>query len=62
MMFILQAEKRNIFGKKLKAARKEGKMPAVFYGKKDESRPIFVSFKDFQKIYKEAGETSVIEL
>ena len=37
-------------------------MPAVFYGKKDESRPIFVSFKDFQKIYKEAGETSVIEL
>lgn len=61
-MITLNAEKRNIFGKKLKAARKEEKMPAVFYGKKDKSQPIFVSFKDFQKVFQETGETSVIEL
>src|SRR3989338_8672485 len=61
-MFILNAEKRNIFGKKLKSERQNGRMPAVYYGKKDKSQPVFIFLKEFQKIFKEAGETSVIEL
>lgn len=61
-MFTLKAAKRNIFGKGLKLARQKGEIPAVYYGKKEKSQPIFVSAKDFQKLFKEAGETSVIEI
>lgn len=60
--YILNAEKRNILGKKVKTERKKGLMPAVIYGKDTENQPIFVSLKEFQKLYKEAGETSVIEV
>ncbi|MEK7552211.1 MAG: 50S ribosomal protein L25 [Patescibacteria group bacterium] len=42
--------------------RKSGKMPAVFYGKKDKSTPISVSLGDFLKVWKQAGESSVITL
>lgn len=37
-------------------------MPAVFYGKKQASTPIAVSHKGFLKAWKEAGESTVIEL
>lgn len=60
--YILNAEKRNIFGKKVKTEREKGFMPAVLYGRDTENQPIFVSLKEFQKLYKEAGETSVIEV
>jgi large subunit ribosomal protein L25 len=42
--------------------RKEGKMPAVFYGKKEKSTPIIVSKVEFKKVWKKAGESSVIDL
>lgn len=61
-MLELQAEKREVFGKKLKSFRKEGKIPAVLYGPKEKSQPLFVSLKDFKKIWKEAGESTVIQL
>lgn len=60
--YSLTAEKRNVFGKKLKKEREAGKMPAVLYGKKEEAEPIFVSLKEFQKVLKLAGETSVIDI
>ena len=47
---------------KLDKLRKEGKMPAVFYGKKTDSTPIIISQKDFIKVWKEAGESGVINL
>ncbi len=37
-------------------------MPAVFYGKKEKSTPISITKSKFKKIWKEAGESSVIEL
>lgn len=61
-MLELQAEKREIFGKKLKPFRKEGKLPAVLYGPKEKSQPLFISLKDFKKLWKEAGESTVIQL
>ena len=61
-MLNLRAEKRNIFGKKLKNERKLEKLPAVLYGKKLNSQPIFVHLKEFQKTFKEAGRTSVLNL
>ncbi len=42
--------------------RKEGLMPAVLYGKVHESTPVSLSQKEFIKTWKDAGESSVIEL
>ena len=61
-MFEIQTENRNIFGKKLEPFRKKGKLPAVLYGPKEKARPIFISLKDFKKIWDEAGESTVIQL
>jgi large subunit ribosomal protein L25 len=47
---------------KLSDLRKAGKMPAVFYGKKEESTPISIEMADFMKAWKQAGESSVISL
>jgi large subunit ribosomal protein L25 len=42
--------------------RKEGKLPAVIYGRSEESTPISVNRKVFEKLYREAGESTVITL
>jgi large subunit ribosomal protein L25 len=60
-MLELKIEKREDIGKPNKL-RNEGVMPAVFYGKKEEATPISVSSRDFEKVYKEAGESTVITL
>lgn len=60
-MITLNIEKRDK-SVDLDKLRKEGKMPAVFYGKKTESTPISVSQKDFIKVWKEAGESGVVSL
>ncbi len=61
-MVKLAAEPRNIFGKKLKTAREGGKLPVVAYGHKDVATPLFVNSVDFQKVFKKAGESTVITL
>jgi len=58
----ITVEPRNIFGKKLTKSRKEGKLPVVVYGKKSENKSFFVEAKDFLKVWKEAGESTVVEL
>lgn len=62
MTLHLKAEERNVFGKKLKLARKEGKLPAVLYGRGKKTTPLFVDLKEFKKIWKEAGETAIIKI
>ncbi|MBL7045838.1 MAG: 50S ribosomal protein L25 [Parcubacteria group bacterium] len=47
---------------KLGELRGSGNIPAVFYGPKEESTPITVSKKEFSKIWKEAGESTVVTL
>lgn len=37
-------------------------MPAVFYGKKEKSTPVSVSLAEFLKVWKKAGESSVVAL
>ena len=46
----------------LDALRKAGKIPAVFYGPKEEATPIAVDAKEFGKVLKEAGESTVVTL
>ena len=42
--------------------RTSGFLPAVFYGKKEKSTPITIYTKDFLKVWKEAGESTVVVL
>lgn len=49
-------------GTKVKALRKEGVLPAVVYGRSQESTPISINRKDFEKVFKAAGESTVITL
>ena len=62
MTLALKASKRSVSGKGVQALREVGLMPAVMYGPKNDAVSIEVSVKDFQKIFKEAGESSVINL
>ena len=48
--------------KDLSDLRKEGLMPAVFYGKKEASTPITILEKDFIKVWKQTGESEVVAL
>lgn len=58
----LTVEPRKILGKKIKALRKQGILPANIYGKNVASTAIQVSLKDFEKVYKEAKETGIVEI
>lgn len=42
--------------------RKKGILPAVFYGPKEESTPIAIPLPAFERLFKEAGETTIISL
>ncbi|MFZ5365809.1 MAG: 50S ribosomal protein L25 [Patescibacteria group bacterium] len=58
----LQVEKRKIEGRKVKKLRREGILPANLYGKKIKSLSLQVPLNDFQKVYKEVGETGLVDL
>ncbi len=58
----LSAKKRTVLGKKVKASRREGKLPAVLYGGDKPSVPLFLNKTVFEKIYSQAGESTVINL
>lgn len=61
-MFKLNAKIRKETGKKTDKMRKAGSVPAVIYGHKVKNINVEVDYKDFQKILKQAGESSLIEL
>lgn len=58
----LKAEKRTVAGKKVKNLRHEGFLPANIYGKNVTSEAVQVNLKEFQKVYKEVGETGLVDL
>lgn len=58
----LTASKREVVGKRLKVLRQAGKLPAVLYGHNVQTTQIEVSAKDFAKAFKEAGESTLINL
>lgn len=61
-MLSLSAKIRKELGKKVKVLKKKGILPGVLYGPKIESQPLEVDLKDFEKAFKEAGESSLISL
>lgn len=62
MTINIKAEKREKVGKKADSLKKAGLIPAVFYGHKKESTPIQVNKVDFLKMWRNAGESTVIKL
>ncbi len=60
-MTTLEIQERNA-KKSLDALRSDGKIPAVLYGPKEPTASIEVDAKIFDKVFKEAGESTVVTL
>lgn len=58
----LKVEKRTVLGENVKKLRKTGIFPANIYGKSLKSIAVQAPFTDFMEIYKEAGETGVVDV
>lgn len=58
----LKAEIRKVLGRKVKTLRKEGLIPANIFGKKVDSLAVSINLKEFETLFKEAGETSLVNL
>jgi len=58
----LTVEKRTITGKKVKQLRRTGVLPGNVYGKEMKSTAVQVSINDFLPLYKDVGETGLIDI
>lgn len=58
----LQAKKRTLIGRKTYHLRNEGIIPAIVYGTGTEPINIQVVHKEFAKVLKSAGESTIVEL
>ena len=61
-MINLSAKIREEKGKKTKSLREKGEIPAVLYGPKIKPISVGVVKKEFEKVFAEAGESSLISL
>ena len=62
MSFSLTVEERKERGKKVSILREGGKLPAVMYGPKEEAVSLVIDRVQFENLFKEAGESSIITL
>jgi large subunit ribosomal protein L25 len=59
----LAAQKRDILGKQVADLRSKGFLPAVVYGESmEESLPVSVDMKEFLRVWKAAGESTMVTL
>ncbi|MFA5746550.1 MAG: 50S ribosomal protein L25 [Candidatus Paceibacterota bacterium] len=61
-MISLEAKIRNIQGKKTKELKRSGVIPAILYGPEISNALLEVDLKNFKKVFKEAGENTMISL
>lgn len=59
---ILKAKKREVFGKQNKNLRRQGIIPAVVYGAKTKPLALQLDIKEFQNIFHQAGDNTIIDL
>lgn len=59
MSYKLSVLSRQLLGEKIRA---EGKLPGVVYGAGKEAESITLDYKEFNKLYQAAGESSLIDL
>ncbi len=57
----ITAQSRKKFGKQVKALRSKNLLPAVVMEKGSQSLPVAINSVEFDKVFKEAGETSLID-
>lgn len=62
MEYNLQAATREIKGKKVKVLRRQGLIPAAVYGKGEKNMDISLDGKTFNKLYGEAGTSTLVNL
>lgn len=53
---------RNTFGKNNKSLREAGEIPAVLYGHNTDNIAISLNLKEFAKVFKSAGESTIVNL
>jgi large subunit ribosomal protein L25 len=58
----LSAKIRKETGKKTSVLKDSGRIPAIVYGHKVENVLLDIDYKEFQRVLREAGESSLIEL
>ncbi|MCB2179570.1 50S ribosomal protein L25 [bacterium] len=58
----LTANRREVIGKKVKVLRREGKLPAIIYGKSQEPLPIVLDLRDTTKILREVSRATVLTI
>lgn len=61
-MISLSAKLRDNKADKVDKLRESGRIPAVVYGHKVKNFLLDVDYKEFKKVFKEAGESSLVEL
>ncbi len=62
MTTTLNATKRTERGKRVRKMRAAGSLPAVVYGPKEDATALTLSRLEFEKVFREAGESTVITL
>ena len=58
----LEASRRNVTGKKVKALRREGHLPAVIYGKHMDPLPILLVLRSTTKIQREVSRATILTI
>jgi len=58
----LEAQKRDLLGKKVKNLRKDGQLPSILYGKNTKETPLILNKAEFERISRDAGEATIIDL
>src|SRR3989339_456595 len=58
----LKGQKRDLKAQTNYSLRKKGLVPAILYGAGIESLPVTLNIKEFEKVFKEAGTNSLVNL
>lgn len=58
----IQVQKREVFGKQVRFLRNQGLIPGELYGHKVENVHLSIPAKEFGKLYKEAGESTIVNV
>lgn len=59
---VIDATRRDVIGKKVKQLRREGKLPAIIYGKGQDPLPILLDHKEATRILRDVSRASVLTI
>ncbi|RME06815.1 MAG: 50S ribosomal protein L25 [Anaerolineae bacterium] len=60
--YVLEANRREVTGKKVKRLRREGKLPGILYGHKVEPTPVVVDYRTAAKVLRDVGTSTLLTL